>query len=106
MNAQKELKLLKQLNELLTNEQQETRRQSVKRKIIQAVSWVGLVAAFMLVMSQEPVSFVAVVLASIAGAFAGIAIYADAAVKQWPIIKPHINNQSVAEKVKQLEHKI
>ena len=103
MNSRQELKTLKQLSRLLTDEEREGKKQTVKRTVIYAVSWIALVAAFILVMTGELVGIVAVAVASFAGIFAGIAIYSSIAAKRWPIVRPHINNESVSARVKQLE---
>ena len=103
MNANQELKTLRQLSTLLTDGERETKKLTVKRTVVYAIAWVALVIAFMLVMKGALVSIIAVATAGFSGIFAGIAIHSGIAAKQWPIIKPHINKESIVARVKQLE---
>lgn len=103
MDAKQELKTLRQLSKLLTDGERETKKQTTIRKVVYAVAWVALVAAFMLVIKGEMVSIIAVATAGFAGIFAGIAIYLGIAAKQWPAAKPHISNESIMARIKQLE---
>jgi hypothetical protein len=54
-------------------------------------------------MNREPIGIVAVSMAAFAGIFAGLAIFSGTAADQWPIVKPHINSESIKERLKQLE---
>jgi hypothetical protein len=54
-------------------------------------------------MNREPIGIVAVSMAAFAGIFAGLAIFSGVAAGQWPIVKPHINSESIKERLKQLE---
>jgi hypothetical protein len=103
MNSRQELKILRRLSQLLENDQQEAKKRTMKRKAIYAVTWLALVSAFMLVMNREPIGIVAVSMAAFAGIFAGLAIFSGVAADQWPIVKPHINSESIKERLKQLE---
>lgn len=103
MNTHQELKMLRQLSRLLTDGEREAKKLTAKRTAVYAIAWVALVVAFMLVMKGELVVIVAVAIAGFSGIFAGIAIHSGIAAKQWPIIKPHINNESIMARVKQLE---
>lgn len=103
MSSRHELKILKGLDRQLTDAEQEAKKQTVKRTAIYAVAWFALVGAFMLVMKGELLGIIAVAVASFAGILAGIAIYSGIAANQWPIVRPHINKESIEARVKQLE---
>ena len=103
MDAKQELKILRPLGRLLADGERQTKKQTAILTAVYAVAWVTMVAAFMLVMKGELVNILAVATAGFAGIFAGVAIYSGIAAKQWSIIKPHINAESVVARVKQLE---
>jgi hypothetical protein len=103
MNPLQELKVLRRLSQLLENDQQELKKRTMKRMAIYAVTWLALVSAFVLVIDREPIVIVAVSMAFFAGIFAGFAFFSGTAADQWPIVKPHINSESINERLKQLE---
>ena len=104
MNSREELKTLRKLGHLLTDEERETSKQTLRRKLVYAAAFIGMVAAFMpFVMHAEPLGLIAAAVAALAGTFAGFAMYWGLAARQWPAIRPHINNESVAARIKQLE---
>jgi hypothetical protein len=103
MNTKQELKTLRQMSKLLRDEDRETKRQTTIRRAIYALTWVALVAAFVLVRKVEGTGVIAVATAAFAGIFAGVAMYWGSVAKQWPALRPHINNESIAARIKQLE---
>ncbi|WP_295451358.1 hypothetical protein [uncultured Thiodictyon sp.] len=104
MDSQRELKILKLLDALLADEPRVIHRQTKKRAAIYLAGWAGLVVAFFIVILKgELAGMVAAVIAAIAGALGGVALFAKDAARQWPIIKPHIDQKSIAERINELE---
>jgi hypothetical protein len=104
MNSREELKVLRQLRKLLTDEERESKRQKTGRRLLYSVAFFALVAAFMPFMMQgELIGLVAAAVAALAGSLVGFAIYGDIAARQWPALRPHINIESVTTRVRQLE---
>jgi O-antigen ligase len=104
MNSRQELKTVKQLSRLLTDETREIEKQRKRRTVIGAACWIAFVVAFTLAFNAGDVAgIVAVALALFAGAVYGFTLYWNMAADQWPAIKPHINHESVADRIKQLE---
>ncbi|WP_295388547.1 hypothetical protein [uncultured Thiodictyon sp.] len=104
MDSQRELKILGLLDSLLADEQRVIQRQTKKRAAIYLAGWIGLVVAFSIVILKGDLAgMVAAVIAAISGALGGIALFAKDAAKQWPVIKPHIDQKSIADRIKKLE---
>lgn len=103
MNSREELNVLRQFSKLLTNEERESKRQKTRRRLLYSVAFFALVAAFMMFMMQgELIGLVAAAVAALAGSLVGFAIYGGIAARQWPILKPHINVESVSNRIRQL----
>jgi hypothetical protein len=103
MEQQRELKVLRHLNEMFSNNQKLRRRKRIKRIVTYAVSWMVMAIAFGFVMQGEIAGIVAVGLAAVAGIFAGGTILCGDAEKVFPIIEPHISQESIVARIKQLE---
>lgn len=98
------MKALRQLSNLLTDEERETSKQTFRRKLIYAAAFITMVASFMpFVIQADPLGLVAAAVAALAGASAGFAMYWSLAARQWPAIKPHVSYQSVEARIKQLD---
>jgi sorbitol-specific phosphotransferase system component IIBC len=103
MNSREELNVLRQLSKLLTDEERERKSQKTRRRLVYSVAFFALVAAFMPFMMQgELIGLVAAAVAALAGSLVGFAIYGEIAARQWPILKPHINVESVSTRIMQL----
>jgi hypothetical protein len=104
MNSREELNVLRQLSKLLTDEARERKRQKTRRRLLYSVAFFALIAAFMPFMMQgDFIGLVAAAVAALAGSLAGFAIYGGIAARQWPILRPHINVESVPTRIRQLE---
>jgi len=103
MNSREELNVLRQLSKLLTDEERERKSQKTRRRLLYLVAFFALVAAFMpFLMQREFIGLVAAAVAALAGSLVGFAIYGEIAARQWPILKPHINVESVSTRIRQL----
>lgn len=104
MTSGEELVALRQLSKLLTDEERETKKQTGRRRLVLSVAFMMLVVAFMpFVMQAELVGLVAAAVAAVAGSVVGFAMYWSHAAKQWVVIKPHIDVDSVSNRINTLE---
>lgn len=104
MTPREELIALRRLSNLLTDEEREIRKQTRGRRLIHSGAFVALIVAFMpFIVQAELIGLAAAALAALAGCVAGFAMYWSNAAKQWPVIRPHINVESVSNRIKKLE---
>lgn len=103
MNTQQELKILRLLSKHVTDGGREIKQWAIKRLIVDVAAWLALIVAFVLVMESGSLAIAAVAIAGFSGRFVGSSTQSGAVAKQWPIIKPHINNESIVARIKQLE---
>lgn len=102
MDNRFELKILRNIAKLLSNESRQLRMLGAIRNTCYVVSWVSI-AILVLSIAGYGISGVLVVVgAAVAGALAGIAAYASVPLRQWPIMKPHVNQESIAKRLKEL----
>jgi hypothetical protein len=103
MHKAKELKLLTTI--LKANEMKST--SPAKRLVINLIVWllIGLAGGFAYNQFGKigTVELIALCCALIAGVVIGILSMCDVSRKQWPAIQPHINLESIKERIRELE---
>lgn len=60
---------------------------------------ITLIVAFVLSEYSQTPDLLLFILIFAAGIFAGLSIFVSQGIKQWKMIKPHINQQSISEKL-------
>lgn len=103
IQKEEELKVLRELDDLITNWPAVQKRRLLRGNMILIASWAASVFAFSLVNYEEIKQVVAVALAIFSGIFAGRILLGSGAGKAIPIIRAHINRDSIAARIKELE---
>jgi hypothetical protein len=98
-----ELKVLRHIAKLLSNESRQLRMLGAIRNGCYVVSWVSIAILVASLAGNGIAGVLVVVGAAVAGALAGIAAYASVSLKQWPIMKQHISQESIVKRLKELE---
>ncbi len=100
MDTRYESKVLRQLARLLDKG---PGRLETLRTTCYVVSWVAIAFLVFSIAHNGIIWILIVVGAVIAGALAGVAAYASASLHQWPIVKQHLNRDSIDARLREIE---
>ena len=103
MKPKTELKVLKQIEGAMNDTSSHLRKVRAFVWGSRILGWVGLVAAVLLVRQSVVSPSVGIVIAAFSGIGVGLAIYGQMALTQWPALKPHVNEESVKNRIKEIE---
>lgn len=103
MKPQYELYVLRQLAKLLTSEQQQLRLLKALRLACYVIAWFSIVALAFFANRGNLNALHGVVLGTFAGMVAGMGFYFSSALRQWPVVRQHMNKETVLSRLKELE---
>jgi len=103
MNERFELYMLRQLSKLLSAEQQQLRLIQTLRLLSNVASLLSLGVLAFLATRGTIGALAGVVLGTASGTLAGLGFYFSSALKQWPVLKQHLNQDSILRRLKELE---
>ena len=103
MKIAKELKILRQIEGAMNNTSTHLRKVRLFVWSSRILGWVGIAAAVVLVKQSVVSSFVGIIIAAFSGVGVGLAIYGSMALSQWPVLKPHINEESVKGRISEID---
>lgn len=103
MSQRYELKTLKQTVKLLDCGDRQPMRSTIFRISLLALGVITIAGSLVLVSRGIVPGAWGVVIAAFGGVFAGVGSYFGVAMKQWPIIKPHIDRGSIERRLNEIE---
>ena len=103
MKTKKELKVLRQIEAAMSDTSSHLRKVRGFVWGSRILGWVGIVAAVLLVKQFIVSPFAGIVIAAFSGVGVGLAIYGSMALTQWPVLKNHINEESLKNRIKEIE---
>jgi Na+/proline symporter len=98
-----EKKILLDVVKQMKNPEDTERSQSLIRRTIFAISYIGLLAAFIMALNKMGHPFISALLAAASGCATGFAIFMQFAQKQWPVTRKYINMERVQKRLDEFE---
>ena len=98
-----EKKVLRDVIEQYTDVEETSRKQTRLRKVIFGVASAGFIVAFFLAINEITHPVVVAFIAGMAGSSLGFGLFLDYAQKQWPVMKDHIDMNSVKKRLAVLD---
>jgi len=103
IDPQYEKKLLRDVVEQLKNPDETAKKGRRLQRTIALLGNLGLLAAFVLALTESLPSFASALLAGASGCAIGFAIFLQSAHRQWPVTRKHIDIASVRRRLEELE---
>ena len=103
MNTKNEIKVLKQIESICLNPEAQLRKIRLFVWGCRIIGWVVIFGSLILIKQSHVTPFAGVIIAAFGGIAVGLAIYGSMAINQWPVLKEHINTESVKEKLNELK---
>lgn len=103
MTPKKELKVLKQLEAILHDTSVQLRKVRAFVWACRMVGWLGIACAVFLMQRSIVSPVIGIIIAAFGGVGIGLAIYGSMALTQWPVLRDHLNEQSVKARIQHLE---
>jgi hypothetical protein len=104
MSPRFELRVLRGISDLLEKREQVLNRQRTIRVAVYLASWIAIFGiALFSRLDGRTCTLMSIVGIGAAGYCAGMAGFLGMAAKQWPAISPHVNRDSVAARIRELQ---